>query len=84
MVHIYKMIDLTQWRASVGLWNCCQTAPSHRKCSKQGISSSQVELHGSISDEPELLVTSRIILFILVKIVFIYQPGKYYTHKHTL
>ena len=28
------MIDLTAWRASIGLWNCCQIAGTHKPAHK--------------------------------------------------
>ena len=30
--YCYKMIDISQWRAVIGLWNCCQASSRLARC----------------------------------------------------
>ena len=72
---IYKMIDLAQWRASIGLWNYCQAASSRpangRQChSFKGAVDSKSDSITSVEKTTKLPAAIPIIALLLLLYIF--------------
>ena len=61
-----KMIDIIQWRVSIGLWNCCQSAagPTRRGCRSIKMDSSNAK----IKTRSLVLSLITVLLFVLTLI----------------
>ena len=85
MICSVKMIDITQWRARVGLWNCSRAAsPRSRHRATSGGHQPRFHHQRGIKEKPrpQMLSIPRILLLLFVKIIviyhrYIYQAGQY-------
>ena len=68
-----KMIDVIQWRASIGLWNCCQCAagPTRHSFRTESIATPGKKT-GSLSLSP--LIALLLFLLILITGYLEYNP----------
>ena len=71
---VKKMIDVTQWRASIGLWNYCQctVGPTRRSIRTDSIPGRKKGKTGSLSLSP--LIALLLFLLILVTGYLEYNP----------
>ena len=62
-----KMIDVIQWRASIGLWNCCQctAGPTRHSIRTESTPGRKKRKIGSLSLSPRLIA---LLLFLLILI----------------
>ena len=68
------MIDVIQWRASIGLWNCCQCTAGPTRCSirTESTPGRKKRKTGSLSLSP--LIALLLFLLILVTGYLEYNP----------
>ena len=64
------MIDIIQWRVSIGLWNCCQSAagPIRRGCRSIKTDSPNRAPNGKKKTRSLLLSLITVLLFVLTLI----------------
>ena len=68
------MIDVIQWRASIGLWNCCQctAGPTHHSIRTESTPGRKKKKTGSLSLSP--LIALLLFLLILITRYLEYNP----------
>lgn len=57
------MIDLSQWRASIGLWNCCQAASTSKPANGYYSSKTGIRKEGKMPRD--LLFVGLLIFFVI-------------------
>ena len=89
VINNYKMIDVSQWRASIGLWNYCQAASSrpangrHSHSFKDAVdsksgSTTSGEKTSKLPAALSLIVSLLLSLLRYMKLNFIPPTGKQY------